>query len=357
MGIVFTRAWEDDRLDVDALAVEPGQRALVVAGAGDTALALTARGADVIAVDRNQDQLRLCALKEAALALPPERRHVWFEAGRGPGIRHEYLAVVRPRLAPDDRRWWDERLGWFDRGLHRSVGLGRRFIVLGRVARLVRPDVARHVESVADPAAQADWWRRRLRGWLFGRAGQWLIARGPVLAALSPNENETDRVRRGAWGRGLATRVDSVLERVLVREHPWWRPLASGRPVDVGFGAAWLDGEGPGRRPVEWVHDDLTAALAVQAPDSLDAISVSNVPDWLDDGAEAELARAIAGAAAPGARVLVRHLVRPAGDDRYAAAGLVLDRSSDGLPARDRTALYESIDLYRVPNAQPTPAA
>jgi S-adenosylmethionine:diacylglycerol 3-amino-3-carboxypropyl transferase len=151
--------------------------------------------------------------------------------------------------------------------------------------------------------------------------------------------------------------VDGVLERVLVREHPWWRPLASGRPVDVGFGAPWVDGEGPGRRPVEWVHDDLTAALAAQAPGSLDAISVSNVPDWLDDAAEAELARAIAGAAAPGARVLVRHLVRPAGDDRYAAAGLVLDRSSDGLPARDRTALYESIDLYRVPNAQPTPAA
>jgi Protein of unknown function (DUF3419). len=44
MGIVFTRAWEDDLLDAELLAIGPGQRALVVAGAGDTALALAEIG-------------------------------------------------------------------------------------------------------------------------------------------------------------------------------------------------------------------------------------------------------------------------------------------------------------------------
>ena len=358
MGIVFTRAWEDDRLDLELLPVGPGRRALVVAGAGDTALALAARGADVIAVDRNPDQLRLGRLKEAAAVLPGARRHAWFEAGRGPEIRDEYAARVRARLTADDAAWWDDRLGWFDRGLHRSVGLGRRFIVLGRVGRLVRPDVPRHVESFADPAEQLEWWKRRLRSWIFGRVSQWLIARGPVLATLSPNRNETDRVRRGAWAHGLAARVDGVLGRVLVREHPWWRPLASGRPVDVGFGAAWLDDEAfpEAGRPVRWHLGDLAEALARQPSGSLDAISVSNVPDWLDDGAEHALASEIARAAAPGARALVRHLVRPAGHDPYVGVGLVRDPLSADLPSRDRTALYESIDLYRMPLGQTIPA-
>ena len=99
MAIVFTRAWEDDQLDLELLAVGPGQRALVVAGAGDTALALAAGGGEIWAVDANRDQLRLCALKQAAWSLPPDRRHVWFEAGRGPGIREDYRAMVRDRLA------------------------------------------------------------------------------------------------------------------------------------------------------------------------------------------------------------------------------------------------------------------
>jgi S-adenosylmethionine:diacylglycerol 3-amino-3-carboxypropyl transferase len=71
MGIVFTRAWEDDRLDAELLAIGPGQRALVVAGAGDAALALAAGGGSVIAVDRNPDQLRLSALKLAAAGPRP----------------------------------------------------------------------------------------------------------------------------------------------------------------------------------------------------------------------------------------------------------------------------------------------
>jgi S-adenosylmethionine:diacylglycerol 3-amino-3-carboxypropyl transferase len=357
MGIVFTRAWEDDRLDAELLAVGHGQRALVIAGAGDTALALAAGGGSVVAVDANPDQLRLCALKDAASVLPPERLHAWFEAGRGPGIRGEYWATVRPRLGLDDRAWWDPRIGFFDRGLHRSVGLGRRFIRVARVGRWIRPDVARRVESVGDPAGQLGWWRQRLRGWGFGRVTRWFVAHGPVLSAMSPNRHETDRVRRGAWFEGLEARVDGVIGRMLVREHPWWRPLASGRPAGLGHGAAWLDPErvaGLAANPVaiEWRHGDLIEVLAESPPRSLHAISVSNVPDWLDDGAETALAAAIATAAAPGARILVRHLVRPAGDDPYVAAGLVRDPASDDLPARDRTALYEAIDLYRAPTRQ-----
>src|SRR5512143_1207617 len=182
MPIVFTRAWEDDRLDAELLAIGPGQRALVVAGAGDTALALASGGGAVVAVDSNPDQLRLAALKlAAARVIPPERLHAWFEARRDPGVAAEYRARVRDALAPDDRAWWDVHVRLFERGLHRSTGLGRPFIVLGPAARLVRWDLPRRVESFADPAEQAAWWRRHLRGWVFGPVSQWLMNRGPVL--------------------------------------------------------------------------------------------------------------------------------------------------------------------------------
>ena len=355
-GIVFTRAWEDDRLDAELLAIGPGQRALVVAGAGDTALALAAGGGQVMAVDLNPDQLHLATLKLAAAGvLSPERLHGWFEARQDPGVGVDYRTLVRPALPPEEQAWWDTNVRLMERGIHRSTGLGRPFIAIGTVARLIRRDLPRRVEAFADPAEQAAWWRRHLRGWVFGPISHWVMNRGPVLGLLSPHANETARVRRAAWSRGLATRVDAVIERVLVREHPWWRPLASGRAVEVGQGATWLDvervaGLQSATARVRWINVDLTSALVAEPAASLDAISVSNVPDWLDDGAERDLAAAVRRAARSGARVLVRHLVRPAGDDPYVAAGLVRDDSSDGLPARDRTALYEAIDLYTAPD-------
>jgi S-adenosylmethionine:diacylglycerol 3-amino-3-carboxypropyl transferase len=353
MAIHFARAWEDDRLDLELLAVGPGASALVVAGAGDLALALAADGVSVTAVDSNPDQLRLGRLKVAAAqALDHERAHAWFEGRGGPEARSEYRRL-RPALEPDDAAWWDRRLELLADGLCQGTGVGRALGWLGRLARLVVPGLARTVETVREPAEQLEWWRRRVEPRVFAPPTHWLVAHTPILGPLAPNRHERRRIRDGHWSRGLARRVDGIVAAHLVRELPWWRPFASNRPVDAGYGAAWLDrgrvaalAAGP---QVGWQLGDLTAALEAARDGSLDAISLSNVPDWLEPGAEARLALAAARAVRPDGvgRVLVRHVVRPALPDPFVAAGLVRDPASDVLPARDRTALYEAVDLYR----------
>ena len=351
MPLRFTRAWEDDRLDAELLRVAPGERVLVVAAAGDAALALAADGADVIAVDRDPDQLRLVRLKlEAARTLRPATLHRWFEAGLDPAAPAVYRECVRASLPDEDAAWWDARIGLLARGLHRSAGVGRPFHLLGRAVRALRPGLAREIERTPDAAAQADWWRRRVRPLIFGRPVQVLAARTRVLAPLAPNEAELRRMREGGWSLGLADRVDGVVASVLVRHHPWWRPAFSGRPADPGDGAAWLDEERLARLAtsprVTLVEGDLETVLRGISPGTLAAVSVSNVPDWLSGPGAAGLAHAVWLALVPGGRVLVRRVVDP-GDDPFLAAGLVRDPVSDGLAARDRTALYERVDLYR----------
>ena len=355
MPIVFSRAWEDDRLDLELLAGAPGRRVLVVAGAGDTALALAATGADVLAVDRNPDQLRLMELKAAgARVLPPERLHAWFELGRAPGVAAEYRRAVRPLLDPETAAWWDGRIELVERGLHGAGGVGRAFALLGRVARLVAPGLPRAIEELPDPVAQAAYWRARVRPRLFGRFTHLLAAHTPLLSPLAPNPHELGRMRTGGWSHGLVRRIDAIVATTLVRQHPWWRPAFAGRAAAPGHGAAWLDpanvtslASGPGR--LTPVLGDLTATLERTPPSSLAAISVSNVPDWLTPADAAALARAVRRAAAPGAPVVVRRVVRPDGADPFLAAGLLRDPLSAGLVARERTALYEVVDLLRVP--------
>lgn len=357
MGIVFTRAWEDDRLDLELLAVAPGERVLVIAGAGDAALVLAASGAQVTAVDLNADQLGLVALKlAAARVLAPPVLHRWFEAGRDPAAPALYRDLVRPVLAAADPAAaldWDARIGVLARGLHGHDGVGRPFARLGLVARIIQPRLARVVETTASPAEQAAWWRARMRGRLFGPLTHMLMARTRVLAGLAPNPHELERMRRGGWSHGLEARVDAVVGTVLVRRHPWWRPAFSGRPADPGDGAAWLDAVNVARLAdggadrVTLAHGDLAAVLRSVPPGSLAAVSTSNVPDWLDEPGTTALAAAVRQALAPGGRVLVRRVVGPEQGDPFEAAGLRRDPVSDGLAGRDRTALYERVDLYR----------
>jgi S-adenosylmethionine:diacylglycerol 3-amino-3-carboxypropyl transferase len=345
--ILFTRAWEDDRLDLELLS-SPGQEVLVVAAAGDAALALAAHGSRVIAVDTNPDQLALVRLKLAAAGvLDDVSLYRWFEVGADPAAPAVYREAVRPLLTDPAAEFWDRHIEAVVGGFHTHSGVGRPFARLGRVARLICPGLTRLIETAPDPAVQAASWRKHVAPRLFGPLTHAAMRHTRLLAPLAPNRTELDRMRTRGWSHGLVERIDGVVASGLIRRHPWWRPVFSGRPADLGEGAAWLDG-GRGRLDVNLIHGDLAAALASRRPASLAAASLSNVPDWLDVRGVEALAAAAAEALQPGGRLLVRRVVRPE-DDAFVRAGLVRDPVSRSLVGRERTALYEAVDLYRKP--------
>jgi S-adenosylmethionine:diacylglycerol 3-amino-3-carboxypropyl transferase len=347
--ILFTRAWEDDRLDLDLLS-SPGQDVLVVAAAGDAALALAARGSRVVAVDTNPDQLALVSLKLAAAGvLDDASLYRWFEVGADPSAPSTYREVVRPSLSEDAAVFWDSHIEAVVGGFHTHTGVGRPFARLGRFARIICPGLTKLIETAPDPSFQVASWRQHVAPRLFGPLTHAAMRHTRLLAPLAPNRAELDRMRTGGWSHGLVDRIDGVVASGLIRRHPWWRPVFAGRPADPGDGAAWLDGSA-GPLDLTLMRMDLTAALASRPSESLAAASLSNVPDWLDARGIEGLAAAAASALQPGGRLLVRRVVRPE-SDAFVRAGLVRDQISDSLVARERTALYEAVDLYQKPDA------
>jgi S-adenosylmethionine:diacylglycerol 3-amino-3-carboxypropyl transferase len=350
-GTPFTRAWEDDRVDLAALAVQPSERVLAIAAAGDIPLALASEGAaELIAVDLNPAQLHLSALRIAAAGWDAEERYRWFELGRVERVDEAYRTRLRPALGPDARAYWDEHIGAFTSGLHDSEGVGRTFNRLGALVRFIVPGLARDLERVATPDAQLRLWHERVQGRLFNRATDWLARHTPMLAPLAPQRDELDRMRRGGYLRAVESRVERIVGTVLVREHPWWAPAFLGRPVALGHGAAWLDpsraaavAAGAGR--IRLVQGDVATILAGLEAGSLDAATVSNVPDWLDVPASRRLGDALVRALRPGGRVLVRSVLPDGGlpDDPH----LARDPGSDAFTASERTALYGRVDLLR----------
>jgi S-adenosylmethionine:diacylglycerol 3-amino-3-carboxypropyl transferase len=175
-------------------------------------------------------------------------------------------------------------------------------------------------------------------------------AKAPLLAPLAPNREELDRMRRGGYLRAVESRVEAIVGTVLVREHPWWAPAFLGRPVALGHGAAWLDAArgtavAAGAARIRLVQGDVTAVLGELGADSLDAATISNVPDWLDAAAALKLADALARALRPGGRLLVRSVLPDGGlpDDPR----LARDPRSDAFGAAERTALYGRVDLLQ----------
>jgi S-adenosylmethionine-diacylglycerol 3-amino-3-carboxypropyl transferase len=350
-GIVFTRAWEGDRLDLAALAVRPGERVLVVAAAGDAPLAIAAAGAaEVVAVDLNPAQLHLTALKIAASHLDPDERYRWFEVGRVSDPARRFRDVIRPRLEPEHADFWDRYIGIFEDDFHRHAGVERSFARLGRFVRVIVPGLARHIEAFHEPADQRLWWRAHVRPRLFGPLTHWLARHTPALSPMAPNAHELRRMRESGYSYAIADRIDVILGRTLARRHPWWRPAFSGRVADQGDGAAWLDpamaaavAESAG--VIRLVRGDLIDVLARSSPGQFDAVTVSNVPDWLDAAAAMRLAEAISLAVRPGGRVLVRSILPDGGLPTHPA--LSPDAASAGLLEQERTALYGRVDLLR----------
>jgi len=103
---------------------------------------------------------------------------------------------------------------------------------------------------------------------------------------------------------------------------------------------------------VAFVNASLTDRLAAEAPGSLDAVVLLDAQDWMTDAQLDDLWREITRAAKPDARVLFRtadlaSLLPGRLDPELLARWRYDAETSADLTARDRSAVYGGVHLYR----------
>lgn len=158
--LVYTQIWEDPEADMAALRLPVGSTIVTISSGGCNALSyLTARPAQVYAVDLNEAHLSLLQLKLAGLRAFSSYAEFWQFFGEADSTSNAslYRKRLRPVLDPDTRAYWDKlnilgrpRHGYFTNGFYRHGMLGR-FIGLAHVlARLARIDLAALLSAKAD---------------------------------------------------------------------------------------------------------------------------------------------------------------------------------------------------------------
>jgi S-adenosylmethionine-diacylglycerol 3-amino-3-carboxypropyl transferase len=110
--LVYTQIWEDPEADLAALQLPLGSTIVTISSGGCNALSyLTAKPAQVYAIDLNEAHLSLLKLKLAGLRAFSRYADFWQFFGRGasPSNSELYHRRLRPMLDADARAYWDKR--------------------------------------------------------------------------------------------------------------------------------------------------------------------------------------------------------------------------------------------------------
>ena len=187
--LVYTQIWEDPEADLAALQLPVGSRIVPISSGGCNSLSyLTARPAQVYAVDLNEAHLALLKLKIAGLRTLTQYADFWQFFGDGASASNArlYRERLRPILDAGARNFWDERnflgrprYGYFTDGFYRHGALGRFIGVAHRLAKFARIDLAALLTGQRDSPARLEALDRLHR--LFHSRLARLITRTPAL--------------------------------------------------------------------------------------------------------------------------------------------------------------------------------
>lgn len=158
--LVYTQIWEDPEADLAALRLPVGATIVTISSGGCNALSyLTARPAQVYAVDLNEAHLSLLNLKLAGLRGFSSYAEFWQFFGEAASISNTslYLERLRPLLDAETRAYWDKcnvlarpRHAYFTDGFYRHGMLGRFIGLAHLLAKLARIDLAALLNGKTD---------------------------------------------------------------------------------------------------------------------------------------------------------------------------------------------------------------
>jgi len=228
-------------------------------------------------------------------------------------------------------------------------------LLVGWLLRLVGGrELRRIIATAPDASTQARWYEQRLHARYWNRLTRWLMSRATTLRWVVVHPGERDSMLSESFAEWLEDRVSRSVEVALIRENPYWMPLLAGRPVAPAYEDAWLrpDAIDELRHAPEVVRLERVSIvdhLESQPEGSVDAVGLSNVPDWLTAADLERLWAALGRVLAPGGRAVLRSAYRtPPLPSGQAARLLVLDheRSAELLDL-EQTGLYANVCLFR----------
>jgi S-adenosylmethionine-diacylglycerol 3-amino-3-carboxypropyl transferase len=296
--LVYTQIWEDPEADLAALELPMGSTIVTISSGGCNALSyLTARPAQVYAVDLNEAHLSLLKLKLAGLRAFSSYADFWqfFGEACSPANSELYRQRLWLMLDADARAYWDKcnilgrpRHAYFTNGFYRHGMLGRFIGIAHVLAKFAGIDLEALLKGRIDDPERIQALDRLHR--LFHSPWARLITATPALL-FSLGIPPQQRVLLGAG----APLNEVLLERLLrlINGHPnennyfAWQALHRSYPgpgdrcLPPYLQASQFERMRNGAGLIIPVHANLRAFLESLPAREVDAVVLLDSQDWM----------------------------------------------------------------------------
>ncbi|SUZ33832.1 hypothetical protein ROE7235_03607 [Roseibaca ekhonensis] len=365
-GLVYAQIWEDPVADMDALALKPGADMICIASGGCNVMSyLTADPASVTAVDLSPAHIALLKLKQtAAQTLTQSEFHDLFARADRPN-NPALVQQLLPKLDPTARAYWgghslgSQRSRYFARGFYRQGVLGRFIGAVHLVGKLARVDF-RPLLDAPDMAAQRRFYDTAIDPLFDKKLVRFLARQRASLFGLGIPPAQYDKLA----GDGAIIEVLRERARRLVCDFPVRENYFLWQAFHRGYQDAPDASLPPYLMPqnfdqiaaratrVRAENASFTDHLAARADASLDAYTLLDAQDWMNDAQLTALWAQITRTARPGARVLFRtggtDDILPGRVPQHVLGQWRYDMAASARAfARDRSAIYGGVHLYR----------
>jgi S-adenosylmethionine-diacylglycerol 3-amino-3-carboxypropyl transferase len=367
-GLVYAQIWEDPVVDMEALAIEPGNRIATIASGGCNVFSyLVADPAEIVAVDLNTAHVALNNLKRVAIQRLPDQGslHRFFADADSEANIADYRAFVRPHLDETSRRYWEgrdlvgrRRINGFAHGLYKRGLLGSFIGLAHLVARMHRVDPRQFLaaKTIEEQRAIFD---EKFAPFFDRKFIRWVTDQRSSLFGLGIPPAQYDAL---AGGKPMADVLRARLEK-LACDFPlddnYFAWQAFGRGYEKGRTASLppylqadnYDAVRARAERVTMLHANMTDMLAAADAASFDRYIFLDAQDWMSDAQLTALWSEVTRTARPGARVLFRTAAEPSllpgrlPDDLLQRWDYRATESLD-YTRRDRSAIYGGVHLY-----------
>ena len=365
-GLVYPQIWEDPIVDLEAMALKPGERVAAIASGGCNVLSYVAsEDVHVTAIDLNPAHVALNKLKVGALRCLPDYEtyaRLFLTVGDA-GAVQVYDDLVAPHLDGATRAYWEgrdylgrRRISGFSRNFYRQGLLGR-FITAGHVvARMHGRNPARMLDA-RSVAEQEEIFNRELAPLFEKRHLRWVMERPASLFGLGIPPSQFDELKGQAhMADVLKARLAKLaygfdLKDNYFAQQAFGRSYQGGQSLPPYLARENWDALKARAENIEVVHASFTEHLPSLGTPTYDAYVLLDAQDWMTDAQLTELWSGILETAKPGARVIFR----TAGEDTILPGRLpaeILGRfrydADEGraFAVRDRSSVYGGFHLY-----------
>jgi S-adenosylmethionine-diacylglycerol 3-amino-3-carboxypropyl transferase len=360
-GLVFNQSWEDPVLDIEALQIESDRDTVltITSGGCNSLNLLCLRPRKLICVDTNPAQTYLLELKLAGIRYL--EHHQFFALFGTPAESHDpvalYQRVLRQRLRDGARDYWDRNTRILEHGVLTQGKLGFFLRWLQRYLRWqVGEQRMRDLFLIDDLVEQRDYYYREIqpRMWRHPWALRMISIR-PVMAMAGMHPTQYDLIRqRGGLEHYIKELVENVLTNVPVRQNYFVAQAALGAYIDHESVPPYLLAKNFEilRETVDRLVNLNTGLLPYldSSPEAaIDKFSLLDIFDWMDHATFAATMRSVIRAGSRGGRFIYRSTA-PSLPVPTTLRDLVVGEPEFAreLLARDRSAVYRSLHIYRI---------